>query len=679
MNSISESLLQSENNDLKRRVAELESKITTLVSQKNLTKTEITKLFDDQKTIAELQSQLHASRLEESRMRATLQAQETSLLSSFSVEDPMHKQILEMKNKLTIETAEKEKQLMQSLSVSQLEVSKLRNQICTTEANNADLLLKVNELQAKLDEIDGNGLLSGAERSRLKGSIGDLQGKYESVCKINISLKEQINEITNKYNKERNEYTLKINELTQQNAALKKNNERDAAKIQNLENQLSTAKIQISKFEERIKQIEVSTKSVTEKNQTADEEISRLTKQVTELNFSNERIKEENQKLQKKDRENQTALMNLELKLRETQMNENNLIAQINLLKEDSQRTSIVEQQAKQTASEKEETEKRLKKIIKEKDKVCEKANSLEQRINELEMELQTMKMNNQTNETQLEICKQENKELRDQMISYRNNASQLRKEVEICENKMKTQKGKKKQLKNEVANLRSELSNVTLTQTTRINQQQMQNEKKIRKLNEELIATKKANDYYQKQNNELMENIKRNRSAAELTGRQLESARAEIIKLTQKNQPQPSILPGLARKIVKEMKKRITKFNKLYIVRLSFLQTQLEQLASSFDQLRISVLCSKPKNLSDEERGRFLRQIELQLHVVDRIAHVAGKSFHIPKEMIPCATELLTNPSSLEEFLSKLKRKQRKCNHTDEDVIRALNFPEQI
>lgn len=672
MKSVShEALLQSENNDLRAQIADLEGKLTRVMTEKNMSSTEISSIFKDQKQLSELKSKLRESQLESSKYRAILEAQESSILNSFSVDENLKSQILDTKNQISLENVQREKEQLHELSVAQLEISKLRNQLCSSEAKNAEQLLRIKELESRLGEIDGNDQYNGAVNKRLQGSIGDLQLKYEQLqVRYQESLK-NIDKIKEQAKFDQEKLNQQIKQLNDQNLSYKQKIATDTAQITRLDGQLVTAKSQIARCEQLVSQLENNRQSTQQEQQ---QQIVQLKNQISDLNNEINRIKEEKQNLMQNNENLQKKNNELQNIISKNKIENENLNNQINLLKDDFNQKQTDNQSLLQKYKDIQNKYQALQVNFEENQREKIKVQN-ELRNLSMEHETQIRKSTIQSNAMEQSISgiKNENEKLiqqiklKDEQIrSLENRQAIDAKEKQTMHNDIENIQNKFNKLlqllndeKTKVVQLESQISTMKTEQSTKI----YDPEKEL--ISKQLDFAQKENLKLQNEIGSIQQRIQQDRLLQVQLTTQLEDAQQKILDLTKEKKTvvDPQIPKIFSNKVLHLFKK----FCKVFILRIAVLETHINVISNSLIRLQNALL----SNTTSQQN-----KIDLAVHreVIDLLSKKAARAYHVHSNEVPSAALLVNNANVRNEFLSKLVKKHNVCHHTDEDVQRVLN-----
>lgn len=197
--------IQQENVELKVRVANLESRLTTVLSDASLSDSKIQDLINGFRTIDDLTSQVSRlkSQLEEANNLVNNQKQDISEYQTQA--DEFRKKIADLSSKLAIEqnkNSSSSDENTHAIQNMKLENSKLKREISALESNNAELSIENMNLKSQLKDGENDRKRYETEINQLKSSNTDLRNKLNVLQTTNNQLQAEIDELRSKASKD---------------------------------------------------------------------------------------------------------------------------------------------------------------------------------------------------------------------------------------------------------------------------------------------------------------------------------------------------------------------------------------------------------------------------------------------------------------------------------------------
>lgn len=192
--------LQQENVELKVRVANLESRITTILSDASLSDAKIQDLIEGFRTIDELTTQVSRLKSQLEEANNLNRSQKQSILDQQAQLDDYRKQVADLSSKLTIEQSKNSStdENTQAMQTMKLENSKLKREISSLDSNNAELSIENMNLKSQLKDYDNDRTRYETELNQFRNTNSDLKNRVNVLQNTNNSLLAEIEDLKRK-------------------------------------------------------------------------------------------------------------------------------------------------------------------------------------------------------------------------------------------------------------------------------------------------------------------------------------------------------------------------------------------------------------------------------------------------------------------------------------------------
>lgn len=189
--------IQKANLNLKMRNVELEKRISSILTDGHIDPKKISQFLDAGRQIDELNTQIHnlQSDYDESKKINNELTKQNEILQS-TVEN-LKNQITNLQASLTIQEQGTNDQsaITKQLTTMKLENSKLKQELASHEATNAEQAVLIFTLQSQLNDINNDGVLSTSEISRIRSQKSEYHKESIRTKQLNQSLQKELNQV----------------------------------------------------------------------------------------------------------------------------------------------------------------------------------------------------------------------------------------------------------------------------------------------------------------------------------------------------------------------------------------------------------------------------------------------------------------------------------------------------
>ena len=189
--------IQQENIELKVKVANLESRLTSFLSEANISEDKIQDVIKGFRKIDEITSQVNRYKSQIEENNSTIKNLKSQISDLHKQEDDLRKENAELNSKITVMQSRNgamSPDNFKTVQTLKLENSQMKQEISTLESTNAELSIEILNLKSKLKDFDNEDSRTSVEIRQLK------QANQELVNRNNI-LQQQLQDINTKNTK----------------------------------------------------------------------------------------------------------------------------------------------------------------------------------------------------------------------------------------------------------------------------------------------------------------------------------------------------------------------------------------------------------------------------------------------------------------------------------------------
>lgn len=262
--------LQKANLNLKMSLIEQENRMTKIMADGSVNQSVITEFIQNTKTFNDLNSQIRNLTFELDEAKMTITDLRTKEENQKEIKKQLQNEIQILKSTNQIfdnnETSDSNRTVIQL----KLEISKLKQDIASQEARNAELTVEILNLQSRLNDYENDEKRNDSEVNRVKLLLSDTQNELMKAKEENMILQNQIK--------------LFNQQITEKNEKIKKKSKKIHAFKQVVQNNMNEIQACTVKFKKRAskiqKQMDDFLKSSNEKMNSTKERCESIQKSI---------------------------------------------------------------------------------------------------------------------------------------------------------------------------------------------------------------------------------------------------------------------------------------------------------------------------------------------------------------------------------------------------------------